>query len=149
VNESGPANAVTVTPDEGGPFFPIQIVGTHPKSITLHSIWDYELDNLTGYSRPVTLAVSATLVGAFLGLIPSASDVIGKVSDGRRIDGGSLVIVGVWGATILGGLIAGFFAVQGQMAAQQLKATIRARTAVLLNPRGHAASASGDASPSV
>ena len=132
----------------GGPLPALQIFETRPDQITLHAIWDYELDDLSGYSRPIVLAFAATLVGACLGLIPSFIGVIGTIGAGRAIDLGGLIVAVLWGGTLLGGSIAGFFAVQGQLDIRHLKAKIRARAAIQLNPPQSGASSSADASPS-
>lgn len=122
------------------PQLPFQVFETRPGSITQHVIWDYELEKLVNISRPLTLGGATTLIGAFLGLLPSVIDTISTVVDGDPLGLGHLVLSLVAALCLAAGAVAGFFAYEGQKDAFGIRNTVRSRNIRAVNPP-HQASA--------
>lgn len=126
-------NAIApVTLGEGG--LPFQVFQTSPSHITCHTIFDYELDRLVNISRPLTVGFATLLLGAALGLLPSVLETVDLTTSGRPIGTSKLVILLVFGMCFASGCVFGFFAMRGQKDADNIRAEVRARTAVAITP---------------
>lgn len=139
---STPDNAVApVTPNEGG--LPFQIFQTSQSHITCHTIFDYELDRLVNISRPLTVGVATLLIGAALGLLPSVLDIAELAKSGQITSLSKLFLLFVFGMSLAGGGVCGFFALRGQKDANDIRADVRARTAIPITPPSNTGNSAG------
>lgn len=110
----------------GTPVSTIEVVQTIPTRITMHTIEDHQLTLLTNVSRPLTLAVTGILVGAFFSLLPGAVTAISHLNT-KEFSTADMIYVSIDVLAFFGSLYFGTLAVRGEFEARKLVQDIRGR----------------------